>query len=233
MPWVLTGVPTLAIPKGDMLLWRALRYRYPGSATELTFADWQLTDAGHGLLLGDSGSGKTTLLNLVTGLLRPTQGTVLLGETDIASLPAQELDRFRGRHIGMVPQRPHLLASLSVAENLTLAQYLAGLPQDGQRVRAVLDALGLDALAQRRPQQLSQGQAQRVAIARAVINRPQLIVADEPTASLDDGHAQAVLDLLEQQAAACGASLLLATHDARVKQRFAQRLQLPTLELSA
>lgn len=210
-----------------------LRHRYPGGAT-IAFPDWSLEQGGQAVLIGPSGCGKTTLLSLLGGMLTPNEGGRLevAGEA-LARLKGAALDRFRGQRIGVVPQRLHLIASLSVAENLALAQYLAHLPQDAGRVTEVLGRLGLDALARRRPHQLSQGQAQRVAIARAVVNRPSLLLADEPTANLDDESAAAVIELLEREAESVGASLLVASHDARVKQRFERCFELRRMEATA
>lgn len=202
-----------------------VQYRYPGAGV-LSFPNWQASQGEACLLIGPSGSGKTTLMNLLAGALRPSHGQIELAGTAIESLGQRALDRFRGRHIGVVPQRLHLLASLTLAENLHLAQYLAGLPQDKQRLTRITDQLGLSALLARKPAQLSQGQAQRAAIARAVINQPNIILADEPTANLDDAHCAAVIDLLQGQAAEHGATLVIATHDLRVKERIARHLQL-------
>jgi putative ABC transport system ATP-binding protein len=129
------------------------------------------------------------------------------------------LDRFRGQHIGIVLQRLHLVASLSVVKNLLLAQYLAGVPQDGARVREVLASLEVADKAGAYPHELSFGQAQRVAVARAVVNRPKLLLADEPTSNLDDARCAQAYSLLESQARACGATLVIATHDQRIKAR--------------
>jgi putative ABC transport system ATP-binding protein len=197
----------------------ALRYRY-GQAAELRFPDWSLQQGEQAVLRGPSGSGKSTLLSLLAGLLQPQQGDIWLAEQSLAALPPAQRDAWRGRHIGFTPQRAHLLASLNVLENLQLAQYLARLPQDAAQCRRVLASLGLGELAGRRPQQLSQGQAQRVAIARALLNQPKLLLADEPSASLDDANTAAVLDLLQGAAQQAGATLLVASHDARVHARF-------------
>jgi putative ABC transport system ATP-binding protein len=142
------------------------------------------------------------------------------------------LDRFRGRHIGFVPQKLHLIASLDVEANLVLAQYMAGVAQDRARVREVLAAVGLAERLAAKPEQLSHGQAQRVAVARAVVNRPRVILADAPTSHHDDAHCAATLDLHESQASACGATLVIATHDQRAKSRFATRLELSSGEAS-
>lgn len=173
----------------------------------------------HWLLQGESGSGKTTLLHILTGLLKPGKGEVVINETSIYQLPGAKLDQFRGKHIGLVFQRPHLLKSLTVFENLLIAQSFAGLKRDTDRVHQVLSSLNIADKLSNYPGQLSQGQLQRVAIARAVINKPGLIMADEPTSSLDDKNARAVLDLLIDQAELNEATLIIATHDNRVKER--------------
>lgn len=203
----------------------ALRYRYSQTA-ELSFPDWSLQQGEQAVLRGPSGSGKSTLLSLLAGLLQAQQGDIWLAEQSLAALPPAQRDAWRGRHIGFIPQRAHLLASLNVLENLQLAQYLARLPQDAAQCRRVLASLGLGELAGRRPQQLSQGQAQRVAIARALLNHPKLLLADEPSASLDDANTAAVLDLLQGAAQQAGATLLVASHDARVHARFERQFLL-------
>ncbi|MDP1672564.1 MAG: ATP-binding cassette domain-containing protein [Burkholderiales bacterium] len=187
---------------------------------------WQAAQGEHWLLLGPSGSGKTTLLHALAGILRPAAGTVTVAGQDLGALGAQLLDRFRGQHIGIVLQRLHLIPSLDVAHNLMLAQYLAGLPQDRQRVDEVLAGLDLADKGSAKPHELSFGQAQRVAIARAVVNRPQLLLADEPTSNLDDARCLQALELLQAQATACNATLLIATHDQRIKSRVAQHYDL-------
>lgn len=208
-----------------MIAVEALRHRY-GPDTVLALDAWRAGKGEHCLVLGASGSGKTTLLGVLAGLLRPSAGRVEVAGEDLTRLSGPALDRFRGRHVGFVPQKLHLIASLDVADNLALAQYMAGVAQDRARVREVLAAVGLADRLGARPAQLSHGQAQRVAVARAVVNRPQIILADEPTSNLDDAHCAATLDLLEAQATACGATLVIATHDQRARSRFAARLEL-------
>ncbi|MCB0794500.1 MAG: ATP-binding cassette domain-containing protein [Flavobacteriales bacterium] len=208
-----------------MLRTRSLSFAYDAQQ-EFRFPDMQL-DAGEKLLiLGDSGIGKTTLLHLIAGLLRPRSGSVELQGTVLQDLSVQELDRFRGRHIGLVFQRPHFVQALSARENLELVQYLAGRPRDRQRIEAVAESLGIGNKLRERPHTISQGEQQRVAIALAVINHPQLILADEPTASLDDKNCEKVAALLEDQAAATGAQLIIITHDQRLKERFTNTLTL-------
>ena len=187
---------------------------------------WSAPQGEQWLMLGPSGSGKTTVLHVLAGILRPTAGSASIAGQDLSALSASELDRFRGRNVGIVLQRLHLLPSLTVAENVQLAQFLAGLPQDHARVHEVLAGLDLADKAQARPHALSHGQAQRAAIARAVVNRPRLLLADEPTSNLDDARCEQAMDLLLTQAAACGATLVIATHDQRVKARVANHFQL-------
>jgi putative ABC transport system ATP-binding protein len=192
-----------------------IEHRY-GAATVLRVDTWSAGAGEHWLLAGASGSGKTTLLHVLAGLTTPTLGTVIVSGTDLGTLSGAARDRWRGRTVGIVPQRLHLVGALDVRDNLRVAQYLAGLPDDPARVRDLLDSVGVADLARRFPRELSQGQAQRVAIARAVVNRPALVLADEPTANLDDAHAARALELLRTQALANGAVLVVASHDARV-----------------
>jgi putative ABC transport system ATP-binding protein len=192
----------------------------------LDVAQWQVAQGETWLVLGPSGSGKTTLLHILAGILTPSAGAVTVAGQDLGTLPAAERDRFRGRHVGLVLQRLHLVGSLTVLDNLLLAQYLARLPQDEGRAREVLASLGLEGKTASYPRELSHGQAQRVALARAVINRPQLLLADEPTSNLDDAHCDEAFELLAAQAQACNASLVIATHDARIRGRVANRFEL-------
>ena len=159
-------------------------------------------------------------MHVLTGILKPTQGEVNIDETAIYQLSSKALDQFRGRKIGIIFQKPHLIKSLTIAENLLLAQSFAKLPKDLNRVDEVLTSLAILDKKSAYPDQLSQGQLQRVSIARAVINKPALLIADEPTSSLDDQNAAAVLELLMQQSGLNQATLVVATHDKRVKDAF-------------
>jgi len=192
----------------------------------LRLDDWAVAQGDHWLILGPSGSGKTTLLHILAGILAPSEGSVAIAGQDLGRLPASELDLFRGRHVGIVFQRLHLLSSLTLLDNLLLAQYLAGTTQDKQGVGSLLMSLGLADKAHSRPHALSFGQSQRAAVARAIVNKPRLILADEPTSNLDDANATAALDLLIEQARACNATLVIATHDRRIRDRFGHQLAL-------
>ena len=192
-----------------------LVYRY-ADGPQLHFPDIDLTQGGVLLLQGPSGSGKSTWLALAAGLLRASAGRLLVAGQDLALLRGAATDAWRARNIGFLPQKLHLSSALTVQGNLALAQWAAGAPDDAAAVQRTMQTLGLAELSRRRPDQLSGGQAQRVALARAVLLEPQLILADEPTASLDDAAASAALGLLQDTAARLHASLVIATHDARV-----------------
>jgi ABC-type lipoprotein export system ATPase subunit len=191
-----------------------------GEKAVLRFGGLELAAGGQCLITGPSGTGKTTLLYAIAGLARVLEGEIRIDGTAVTALGEAARDRFRGRHIGIVFQTLHLVQSLSVLENLLLASYLAGLPPDRKRALAALDRLEIAHKRDDRPQTLSQGQAQRVAIGRALLHRPKLVLADEPTSSLDDGSAAAAIGLIKDVARETGATLLVSSHDARVKPHF-------------
>ena len=198
---------------------RDVRHAYNG-IDALQIRDWLAEQGEHWLVLGPSGSGKTTLLHILAGFLKPSYGEVIVAGHSLGRLKTAALGRFRGRHIGIVLQRLHLVESLTVSKNLLLAQFLSGLGENVERVNEVLADLGLSRKANAYPHELSFGQQQRVAVARAIVNRPTLLLADEPTSNLDDANCMQTLDLLEAQASACRATLMIATHDQRIKARF-------------
>lgn len=210
-----------------MIRTRQLAYRYPTGPT-LAFPDVDLPQGGVLLLAGPSGAGKSTWLALAAGLLGATAGQIeVAGQSlgaDSKSLKNAALDAWRAKTIGFLPQKLHLSTALTVHDNLAMAQWAAGQEQDDKRITAALAALGVQDLAQRKPAQLSGGQAQRVALARAVLLQPKVILADEPTASLDDEAAAASLALLQATASREGATLVMATHDARVAAFFSENL---------
>lgn len=210
-----------------------LSYRYPNSP-ELYFPNVSVQQGGTLLLQGPSGSGKSTWLALAAGLLPASFGQMVVAEQFLEALGTQAaLDRWRAQTIGFLPQKLHLSSALSVHENLRLAQWAAGQPQNDQRIAEALRMLDVQALAQRLPTQLSGGQAQRVALARAVLLQPRVILADEPTAHLDNEAACACLTLLQASAERCAATLVVATHDDRVATAFANKKGLQRLHLGS
>ena len=198
-----------------MISTRQLAYQYPGGA-ELRFEDIDVAQGGVLLLRGVSGSGKSTWLALAAGLLSTGRGDITVAGQSLNALGKVASDAWRARTIGFLPQKLHLSAALTVHANLAIAQWAAGQPQDDARIREALTALDVQELAARKPAQLSGGQAQRVALARAVLLRPRVILADEPTASLDDDAARQAVELLQATARQQGATLVIATHDSRV-----------------
>ena len=197
-----------------------------GAKAVISLASLQIAVGEHTLLLGPSGCGKTTLLNVLSGIASPLSGQVVINGTALETLSVGDRDRFRGKHIGLVMQRLHLISALSISKNLRLAQKLAGVSVSDSIILAALERLGVADKLERYPRELSQGEAQRVAITRAVINRPALILADEPTSALDDANCLAAIDLLFDQAAAYDATLIVATHDQRIKSRFERVVEL-------
>lgn len=202
-----------------------LGYQYP-QGVKLAFPDIQIAKQQHSLLLGDSGKGKTTLLHLLSGLSEPTTGQVFLSGNNLYDLKGSALDAYRAKNLGFIFQEAHLLRNLTVLENIRLAQTLAKNTVDEQAIMALLTQLQLADKANAHPNALSRGQKQRVAIARAIVNRPALLLADEPTASLDDTNTKLVLDILFEVANRYGSTLLIATHDKRIKDNFAHAYQL-------
>ncbi len=213
-----------------MLNTKGLLYQY-SAAVSVSVPDLTLPQGGVLLLRGDSGSGKSTFLALACGLLTPSGGSITVAGQDVADLRGAARDAWRGRQVGFLPQGLHLSASLSVVDNLALAYFAAGVHHNQAHIARCLDALGVGDLAKRMPHELSGGQAQRVALARAVLLSPKIILADEPTASLDDTAAAQAIALLVQQAQRCGASLVVATHDARVSSALAADVHANELQM--
>jgi len=168
-------------------------------------------------IMGPSGCGKSTFIHLVAGLLKPQKGTIRIKNQDITKLEEWKIDRLRGQSIGIVFQRLHLLPSISILDNLLLAQKLAQTTVDRKSAIELLKRLDLEEWVNKFPHHLSQGQAQRAAIARAVIHKPALVIGDEPTSALDDDNAQEAIRLLNELSENVGFALLIVTHDKRVR----------------
>lgn len=202
--------------KTFMLHLASLTYGYAPASPVLDIAAFHLPAGRHALLLGPSGCGKSTLLHLLAGILAPQAGRLDVAGTSLPGLTPRQRDSWRGRAIGLLPQQLALVPSLNVLDNVLLPAYASGQRPDPARAASLLGQLGLADKLETYPHALSGGQRQRAAIARAVVMRPQLILADEPTANLDDEACAAVVQLLARQAAQAGASLVIASHDARV-----------------
>ena len=219
------GFPLEKLALGAMLEFRGVTFNYP-SGPSFDFPDFQCEEGEQLLLLGESGTGKTTLLHVLAGLLTPTGGEVILDGTNLVTLDSSTRDGFRGENIGIVFQTAHFIKSLSVIDNLILPHFLTGKPTDKNKALAILDRLNLKHKANNATTALSVGEQQRVAIARALVNDPKLILADEPTSALDDKNANEVINLLRTQAELSQASLIIVTHDQRLKDQFPKRVEL-------
>ena len=189
------------------------------------FQDINLKSSENLLIIGSSGIGKTTLLHLLAGLLESSSGSIKLFEKELSELSSHQLDRFRKNNIGIVFQRPHFVNSLTVKENLQLAQYIAN-KKDNNRIENILKNLNIFDKPDKKTHQLSQGEKQRASIALAIVNSPKLILADEPTSSLDDINCDNVIKLLKKQATDFGAQLIVITHDSRLKKHFKNSIEL-------
>ncbi len=213
-----------------MIRTRGLAFAHNGGP-RLRFADIDVPAGGSLLLRGPSGSGKSTWLALASGLLTADEGSIEVNGQSVGMLRGGARDTWRGATVGLLPQRLHLSNGLSVGRNLALAYLAAGQPVDRRAIDDVLRTLGLLALRDRLPHTLSGGEAQRVALARALLRRPAVLLADEPTASLDDAASARVLTLLRDAVRQVGATLVLASHDARATAAMAGMPETTVLEL--
>jgi ABC-type lipoprotein export system ATPase subunit len=204
---------------------KGLQFSYQPSQV-FTYPDIQC-DTGESLLVqGASGCGKSTLLHLLAGLLKPTMGNVIIKGIDLHHLNDRKLDTFRGKEIGIITQRFHFIESISVEDNIRAAGYFSGKPIDEQFLKSIIDSLKINGLMKIKPLDLSIGEQQRVSIARAVVNRPSLLLADEPTSSLDDRNCHEVAQILTSLAKDSGASLIIVTHDERLKRKYPHQISL-------
>ncbi|MFA7275528.1 MAG: ATP-binding cassette domain-containing protein [Pseudobdellovibrionaceae bacterium] len=202
-----------------MLAVTHLKAGYAGR-TVISIPQLTITQGQKTLLLGFSGSGKTTCLLAFAGLAETQTGEVHLKGQNLYALCPSERDLFRGRHIGFMFQALHLVRCLSVKENILLPAFAARLDVDQDYVVSLLDRLGIADLMDKPVTDISQGQAQRVAFARALVTSPSLVLADEPTSSLDDASAQKVIDLFTALTAETHATLIVASHDQRIAKAF-------------
>ena len=207
-----------------MIKTKGLNFKYNNQAS-FDFPDIKLGKDENLLIIGSSGIGKTTLLHLLAGLLECNSGSVSIYGQDISKLTQYQIDKFRGQNIGIVFQKPHFVNSLTIKENLQLAQYL-GNKEDQNRIIDILSSLDILDKKNQKPKKLSQGEKQRASIAMAIVNSPKLILADEPTSSLDDKNCERVIKLLKKQASEFKAQLIVITHDNRLKKHFKKSIKL-------
>ncbi|MEN1958744.1 ABC transporter ATP-binding protein [Luteimonas sp. MJ246] len=215
----------MADPPGEVLRLQGLRKSYnigqPNEVEVLHGIDLRLDSADFAALVGPSGSGKSTLLNLIGLLDSPTEGELFLRGEATRGMDDEGRTALRGRHIGFVFQFHHLIGAFTALENVLMPSMVAnGRPDQDtvDRARGLLEDVGLDRFADRRPDQLSGGQQQRVAIARALVTRPSLLLADEPTGNLDTKTATGVFELLRRFNSQYGCAVLVVTHDPRLSQ---------------
>ena len=197
-----------------------------GGKTVVSLASFNVAKGKSCLIRGRSGSGKTTLLYAIAGLGDIQQGSVTINGTDPYRLSGAARDSFRGATFGIVFQTLHLVKSLTVLENIFLGAFVNHGEQNSTRAMDLLTRLGIGDLKNKQASAISQGQAQRVAIARALLNKPALVLADEPTSSLDSEAAAQVISLLKSLVAETGATLLVSSHDDRIQAAFDQTLDL-------
>ena len=195
----------------------------------ISLRQFELGAGEQAVLVGESGSGKSTLLNLIAGILLPDEGEIVVNGTDPTKLSEAARDRFRAANIGYVFQSFNLLQGFTALENVLLGQMFGGGNGDADRAVQLLKSVGLGHRLQHKPRALSVGEQQRVAIARALVNAPPLVLADEPTGSLDAKNGMAVLELLRRICTEGKHTLLLVTHDPQVMKSFEKVVRLEDL----
>lgn len=203
-----------------------LTYQYKKRGPILSFPNIALEKGENLLILGESGIGKTTLLHLLAGLLKPVTGEIYINEVALNTLKSNKLDTFRGENIGLVFQKKHAIQSLNVFDNLKARLLFSNALVTDKKIEIVLAQLGLSELKRNKVSELSEGQLQRLGIALSVIHNPQVILADEPTSSLDDKNCKIVIKLLKNQAKQTNANLIVITHDHRIKACFQNSITL-------
>ena len=208
-----------------MLEVKSLTFTYEGQ-NQLCFPDISLSNNEGLIVLGNSGSGKTTLINLIAGLIKPDSGDITLNQTKYNELSLDDLDIFRGKNIGLIFQKPHFIRNLNVLENLLLSTHLSRNKVKKDIFKETLSEVGLSKKVNVKPNELSEGEQQRLSIAMALVKEPALILADEPTSSLDDNNCNKVINLLKAYSEKKECNLVIVTHDIRIKDLFKKKISL-------
>ncbi|MDT0678545.1 ABC transporter ATP-binding protein [Autumnicola musiva] len=209
-----------------MIQTKRISYKYP-KQEELVFKDISLSASQALLISGESGSGKSTLLHLLSGILKPKSGKILIDNTELSRLKEYQTDRYRGKNIGIVFQKPAFIESFSVFGNIEFHYWLATRKKvPKQEIFNILVQLDIAEQANKFPRNLSTGQRQRAAIARAIINNPKVLLVDEPTSSLDNKNSHKVAGLLLESVHELETSLIVVTHDDRLKKHFNNHMEL-------
>ncbi|WP_418512976.1 ABC transporter ATP-binding protein [Corallibacter sp.] len=203
-----------------------ISYQYNTTENILEFPDISLKNQESLLILGKSGIGKTTLLHLMAGLLKPKTGKITIDDVCLQTLSRKQLDLFIGKNIGLVFQKNYAVKSLNVIENIKTRLLFCNKKANDSTISNLLQQLDIEHCKFKKINELSEGQLQRLGIALSVIHEPKLILADEPTASLDDENCKTVMELLLNQASKSNANLIVITHDQRVKPLFQNILEL-------
>lgn len=201
-----------------------LTYQYP-KGDIINFPDVSVESRESLLISGESGCGKTTLLHLLAGLRIPKSGTICVNKEIISDLNSDSMDQFRGKHIGIVFQQPYFIQSLTVLENLMVSPFAT----DKQKALELAKRMQIAPFLSKKTNRLSLGQKQRANIARAVINSPKLILADEPTSSLDHKNCSKVLEILQEEAQLNDSALIIVSHDERIKKEISNCIELEPL----
>ena len=202
-----------------MIITQSLNYAHTANE-QIDYPDFACKFRENLLILGRSGSGKSTLLHLLSGILRGYQGSIKINDLELSLLSNKKMDLFRAKNIGIIFQRPFFIPSLSIEENLYLCQKLAGLKVDHKRISQLLEKLDIKNKRNKKISELSLGELQRIGIIRAILNKPLFILADEPTSSLDDYNCESVINLLKEQVDENHCSLVVVSHDQRIKKHF-------------
>lgn len=208
-----------------MIATKNIYFKYK-NGPDFRFPDISLKSSEDLLISGPSGIGKTTLLHLLGLLLSVKEGSLIINNTETSTLSEKEKDIFRGKHIGIVFQKPGFIQSLSVLENIEAKLFFSKSSATSTRIDEILERLEISHLKHKNVLHLSEGQKQRLSIAVAMINKPSVILADEPTSHLDDSNSENVILLLKEVAGAANANLVLITHDKRINSKFDKILTL-------